>query len=60
MTTSSTKLSKRESPQILDPEKMWIQCLDHRSAVMWKGAPEVKALPFPQSPNIPPALWWRF
>lgn len=55
MTTSSTKLSKRESPQILDPEKMWIQCLDHRSAVMWKGAP-VKALPFPHSPNIPPAL----
>ena len=45
MTTSSTKLSKSESSQILDPEKMWLHCPDHRISSYVEGSTRSASIP---------------
>ena len=54
MTTSSTKLSKSESSQILDPEKMWLHCPDHRISSYVEGS--TRSASIPTESQYPPTL----
>ena len=54
MTTSSTKLSKSESSQILDPEKMWLHCPDHRISSYVEGSTGSASIP--TESQYPPTL----
>ena len=54
MITSSTKLTKSESSQIVDPENMWLHCPDHSIRSYVEGSTRSESTSIPTESQYPP------